>query len=162
MDMSLHFLHSQVGKVAEGPVRPEPVALSVEGLRNCFPGRLVIVINGEKVTFIEDAPLLGALVEVSALWKQIQQGAMTAEAVDFYGEYKLVINLKNGLVVLSEEFSGIRVCARRDEFVAAVRTWATALLSELEHVYPALTQNPNYARLKTSIETTWSLKNGSA
>lgn len=155
MTVNLQITHSPVENVSGDRELPDLAAFSVEDMRNCFPGRTTIVIDGQSAMVFDDAPLLGLLVEVSELWDRILRGASTAELVDFYGEYKLVMRVQKRLLVLENEFSGVRVSIPHRTFVAAARVWSESLLRDLEQRHPGLNNNPSYVRLKAFIQTTW-------
>ncbi|RLB45737.1 MAG: hypothetical protein DRJ42_29295 [Deltaproteobacteria bacterium] len=115
----------------------------------------MIVADGGSAIVLEDGPLFGVLVDVSELWERVRQGAMTAEAVDFYGEYKLVMRVREGVVELENEFSGARVSVPQQAFAIAAGVWSESLLKEAEQRHPGLSQNSNYAKLKSFVQTTW-------
>ena len=110
-----------------------------------------MVARGKECIVLNDAPLLGAVLDIFDALQQLKRGAMAAESVDFYGEYKLVLREANGLLECTNEFGGGTCKVAAIDFRAAAKNWCHAVLSELEEHHPGLSTNPNYKRHKTYV-----------
>ena len=139
-------------------IQPDPATLSLDELRICFPTRVAIVMNGKECIVLEDAPVIGVLVEVADSLLRLQQGAALAEVVDFYGEYKLVFRGAGANIQCDSEFAGRRCQAPTEVFRDAARRWSSDVLAGLEERYTTIVENPHYLRLKQQIMQTWQVQ----
>jgi hypothetical protein len=141
--------------LSAGATQVDPAELSCDELRICFPGRVAMVVNGEECVVLDNAPIIGVVVEVSESLLSLKQGAPLAEVVDFYGEYKLAFHAKDEVIECEDEFAGTKCEARAVVFRAAARRWCDETLAGIEERYPTIAINSHYQRLKAQVARTW-------
>lgn len=135
--------------------QPDAAELSLNEVRICFPGRVAMAVDDEECIVLEDAPLIGVVIELATSLLRLKQGAHSAEVVDFYGEYKLVFRETGETLECENEFTSQKCRAPSTTFRAAAQTWCNDTLADVEKRHTNILKNPNYQRLKTHIADTW-------
>ena len=115
-----------------------------------------MIASGEECIVLDEAPVIGVLVEVAESLLRLKQGAASAEVVDFYGEYKLVFRATGAAIECENEFAGgkcfkLSAVATRD----AAKRWSDDLLAGIEEHYTTIKENPHYQRLKVQVVRAW-------
>ena len=155
MKTTFYILSETPTVISDVDAQPDPAALSLDELLICFPGRIAMVTNGEECLVLEDAPVVGVLVEVAEALLRLKRGAALTEVVDFYGEYKLVFRATDDSVECENEFNGAKCHASATAFRDAARLWSADLLIGIEEHYTTIRENPDYQRLKAQVLQTW-------
>jgi hypothetical protein len=111
-----------------------------------------MVVDGDERVVLEDAPVIGVLADLveSLLW--LDQGALSTELVDFYGEYRLVFEARGAMLGCEDEVSGRSFEVPAAAFCAATEAWCRELLGEIEAAHARILRNPSYLQLKERIE----------
>lgn len=141
--------------ISEAATQPDPATLTRDELRICFPGRVAMVASGEECIVLDEAPVIGVLVEVAESLLRLKRGAASAEVVDFYGEYKLVFRATGAAIECENEFAGGKLRAPAVAFRDAAKRWSDDLLAGIEEQYATIKENPHYQRLKEQVVRTW-------
>lgn len=147
--------YSGVGPVSENDDGQPAGELSLFDLRILFPGKVTISGPGSAALIVEDAPLLGLLMDLTDLWRDIAKGNPSADTFDFYGEHHLELHVQDGLATLKDEFQEGRIEAPLDVFAGEVIRWQRELFSEMERVHPSLLKSSEYKRLRGIVEQAW-------
>jgi hypothetical protein len=126
-------------------------SLSFDELRQCFPTRISIRQDGEERILLEDVPVVGVLLDLIELWLQVNDGAQCAEAVDFYGEYRLVLRRAGDALELENEHARQRAHGSAGAFGSALHTFAEDVLGALEQHHPDVAANPAFHRLRDLV-----------
>ena len=155
MNATFRILSEPPSAVSETATQPDPITLSLEELCICFPGRIVIVANGEECMVIDDAPVIGALVDVAESLLRLKQGATLAEVVDFYGEYKLVFRARGSAIECENKSGGGKCLATAGAFHDAAKRWSDEVFAGIEEHFATIAENPCYQRLKQQVARTW-------
>lgn len=155
MSTTFLILSKTPNAICEAATQPDPATLSLDELRICFPGRIAMVASGEECIVLDDAPIIGVIVEVSESLLRLKQGAASAEVVDFYGEYKLVFRAMGSAIECENEFGGGKCQAPAVAFRDAANRWSDDMFAGIEEHYRAITENPHYQRLKQQVARTW-------
>jgi hypothetical protein len=155
MNTTFSIMSETPSAISEAATQPDPSALSLDELRICFPGRIAMVANGEECIVLDDAPVIGVLVEVAESLLRLKQGAALAEVVDFYGEYKLVFRAMGAAIECENEFAGGKCQTPAAAFRDAAKRWSDDLLAGIEEHYTTIGENPHYQRLKEQVVRTW-------
>ena len=87
-----------------------------------------MIASGEECIVLDEAPVIGVLVEVAESLLRLEQGAASAEVVDFYGEYKLVLRATGAAIECENEFAGGKCQAPAVAFRDAAKRWSDDLV----------------------------------
>ena len=155
MNTTFSILSATPDAISEAATQPDPATLSLDELRICFPGRIAMVANGEECVVLDDAPIIGVLVEIAESLLRLKQGAALAEVVDFYGEYKLVFRATGAAIECENEFAGGKCQVPSVAFRDAAKRWSDDMLAGIEQHYTTIAENPHYQRLKEQVARTW-------
>ena len=155
MNTIFSILSDTPSAISEAATQPDPATLSLDELRICFPGRIAMIASGEECIVLDEAPVIGVLVEVAESLLRLEQGAASAEVVDFYGEYKLVFRATGAAIECENEFAGGKCQAPAVAFRDAAKRWSDDLLAGIEEHYTTIKENPHYQRLKVQVVRAW-------
>lgn len=155
MDSRLEILSETPLTVCASTSTTQPQArdLSAQEIRICFPTLVVVQKNGTSVLTLDDAPIIGLLLEIAECLCRLDQGFQSAEAVDFYGEYKLVFRRINGRIRWLNEFDGLEFEAQYDELKVAVQRWARSVFEGIEMRFTDILMNENYQQTRSIISS---------
>jgi hypothetical protein len=144
-----------LGVISEAAIQPDPTELSPDELRICFPARIIMGASSEECVVLENAPMIGVVVDVAESLLRLKQGAPLVEVVDFYGEYKLVFRAQGESIECENEFAGAKCRVPTLAFRSAGKRWCNDVLAGIESNYPTIAGNAHYQRLKEQVARTW-------
>ncbi len=134
--------------INEAAKQPDLQSLSLTELRICFSERIALLVDGAEVIVLEEAPVIGAMLDFVDALHRLSKSSRKVEVVDFYGEYVLVFHETAGVITCKSEFTGEKIQVSRSMFKTAIQIWSEAVLTEIEACHHEILQNSEYQQVK--------------
>lgn len=137
--------------INEAVKQPDFKNLSLTELRICFSERIALLVDGAEVIALEQAPVIGAMLDFVDTLHRLSKSSRKVEVVNFYGEYVLVFHETAGVITCKSEFTGEKIQVSRSMFGTAIQIWSEEVLTGIEACHHGILQNSEHQQVKKYI-----------